>query len=167
MAAWRWKEGHATARQADVVRRVLGDAHVGSWRVLVTHHPVLPRRLAGVAGRTRLVEACAQGGLAVMLAGHTHVASCGVVPLGRDGKDGPGGPNGAVPSAVSVVTGTATSTRVRGTPNGYSVLRLDPAMAPGARLEVELREPAGSGWATTSTSPFRWTSEGMTVDDRG
>lgn len=158
MAAWRWKAGHATAEQADAVRRVLAATSASSWPLLVTHHPVLPPRLSGLAGRTRLVEACARGGVAVLLAGHTHVASSRVVSLGREAT---------APTAVSVVTGTATSTRVRGTPNGYSVLRLDPARVPGARLDVELREPSGSTWSTTCTSTFRWAPGGMAAGGRG
>ena len=150
MRPWRWKAGHVTAAQADLVRRTLDAAPPDAWRVVVTHHPVLPGRPLDLVGRARLVRACADGRLSVLMAGHTHLAATGVVPLGEAGR-----------SAVSVVAGTATSTRTRGTPNGYAVLRLDPLMVTGARLDVELREHRGSAWSTTRTDSFRCTPSGV------
>ena len=152
MPPWRWKAGHVSARQAEIVRDALGGGAPGAWRILVTHHPVLPAELSGLLGRRSLVDSCARAGVAVFLSGHTHLASATVVTLG---------PAGDRRQALSVVAGTATSTRTRGTPNSYAVLRLDGPMAAGAAVTVEVRRPTETGWTTQSTARFVATDDGV------
>jgi 3',5'-cyclic AMP phosphodiesterase CpdA len=154
MPRWRWKSGRVSQRQADLVRDAWDDCAPGAWRLLVSHHPVLPAGLAGVLGRRRLVGACAGAGVAILLSGHTHVPSTGLVTLEA---------TGVRRRALSVVAGTVTSTRTRGTPNAYAVLHLDARMEVGATLAVEVREPAGPGWATARVARFRYAADGVVV----
>ncbi len=155
MPSWRWKSGHVSPRQVDLVRSALGCAPPDAWRLLVTHHPVLPAHRSGLVGRDRLVEACGQAGVAILLSGHTHRATADVVDLDRGGRP----PR----RALAVGAGTAISSRTRGTPNAYGVLRLGTPMAQGAVVEWEVREPDTVGWATARTARFRYTAEGMSA----
>ena len=45
MPPWRWKAGQVSPRQIGLVRQALNSAPPGAWRLLVTHHPVLPAKL--------------------------------------------------------------------------------------------------------------------------
>ena len=152
MPAWRAKAGHVSPRQARIVGDVLGSAPTGAWRLLVTHHPVLPTHLSGLVGRGLLVGACAEAGVAILLSGHTHTASADVVDL-----DAPG----VHRRALALVTGTAISSRTRGTTNAYEVIRLDGSMVAGTPITVEVREPAPADWSERRTTHFVYTSDGV------
>jgi len=151
MPAWRWKAGHVSRRQADLVQQTLDHSPAGAWRILVTHHPVLPANLSALRGRRRLVEACDQARVSVLLSGHTHRSSVDVVPLGSDSRY----------HALSVVAGTSMSSRTRRTANSYSVLWLSGPMELGATATVQVREPDGAGWSAVRTSSFSVGVEGM------
>ena len=153
MPAWRWKAGHVSPRQADLVRETLGRATSGSWRVLVTHHPVLPSSFSALRGRQRLVEACDLARVPVLLSGHTHTASIDVVTLGTGG--------GKKRCALSVVAGTTISSRTRRTTNAYDVVDLQGAMETGATVTVEVREPEGSDWSSRHTLRFEYGDMGI------
>ena len=155
MPSWRWKAGHVSPRQVDLARSSLEDAPAGAWRILVTHHPVLPARHSGLVGRSSLVAACARAGAAVLLSGHTHTAAADVVDL--DGGDGPR-------RALAVVAGTAVSSRTRGTPNSYGVLHLGGPMTDGTPVTLEVRQPDAAGWSTARVSRYRYTALGMSRD---
>ena len=157
MPAWRWKAGHVSPRQAGIVRHAFGSAPADSWRLLVTHHPVLPETLSGLVGRRLLVSSCAEAGVAVLLSGHTHVSSVTSTPLGEPGRR----------SALAVVSGTTISRRTRGGPNSYGVLRLSGPMEVGATLTLELREPEGMGWSVGLRSRFVYTPHGVAAVGAG
>ncbi len=153
MPAWRRKAGHVSPRQTDLVRETLGHAPSGAWRVLVTHHPVLPSNLSSLRGRQRLVDACDQAGVQVLLSGHTHTASIDIVTLGVVG--------GEKRCSLGVVAGTTISSRTRGTANAYNVVDLQGAMEVGAIVTVQIREPDGSGWSSGRTVRFEYGDEGI------
>ena len=152
MPAWRWKAGHISPRQAALVRDVLGNAPPGAWRLMVTHHPVLPAHLSGLVGRDQLAGACAEARVALLLSGHTHSPTAHLVDL-----DAPG----VHRHALALVTGTAISTRTRGSSNAYEVLELDGAMVAGARITVRVRESTGAGWSEGRVSRFGFASDGV------
>ena len=79
MPPWRWKAGHVSPRQIGLVREAFQIVPARAWRLLVTHHPVLPASLSGLVGRGPLVEACAESGVSVLLSGHTHVPNVDIV----------------------------------------------------------------------------------------
>jgi 3',5'-cyclic AMP phosphodiesterase CpdA len=110
MPHWRWKAGHVSDRQADLVREAGTGAEPGAVRVLVTHHPVLPRELSGLIGRRSLVAAAADAGIDLLLAGHTHDPQVARVTLSSDAADR---------QALSIVAGTAISERTRHSLNCY------------------------------------------------
>ena len=100
-------------------------------------------------------SACAEAGVAVLLSGHTHTPSAGVVDLHAPGVDR---------RALALVTGTAISTRTRGAANAYEVIQMEGSMSDGERITVEIREPTSTGWSERRKSHFRYTSSGV-VDE--
>ena len=155
MPAWRWKAGHVSPRQVAIVRDAFGSAPPGAWRLVVTHHPVLPVHLSGLVGRELLVGACAEADVAILLSGHTHTPSADVVDL-----DAPG----VHRRALALVTGTAISSRTRGTANAYEEIHLDGAMVAGARITVQVREPTPNGWSERRVTHFGFTSDGVVAE---
>jgi len=156
MPAWRWKAGHVSPRQVAIVRDAFGSAPPGAWRMVVTHHPVLPADLSGLVGRELLVSACAEADVALLLSGHTHTPSADVVDL-----DAPGGHR----RALALVSGTAFSSRTRGTANAYQVILLDGPMLEGTPISVQVREPESTGWSDRRTVHFDYTSDGVVADE--
>ena len=145
MPAWRWKSGHVSPRQAEIVRDAFEGAPTEAWRLLVTHHPVLPEEGSRLVGRRILLKACAHAGVAVLLSGHTHVASMNVVPLDERGRHW----------AVAVGSGTTLSHRTRGTPNAYGVLHLSNATGIGASVTLDIRQAEGTDWSVAAKNPVR------------
>ena len=152
MPVWRWKAGHASPRQAEIIRDAFENAPVDAWRILVTHHPVLPVECSGFFGRQLLINACAETGAAVLLSGHTHVASVSSVPAGGPGER----------SVLAVVCGTTISRRTRGSPNTYGVLHLAGPREFGATLTLEIRRADGTIWSMDRRARFRYTPNGVT-----
>jgi len=88
--------------------------------VLVAHHPFDEPHAGAAFGRARpgaeAVEQLAADGIDVFLTGHLHVTFAG--PTAKRYRIGGR-------SAIVVEAGTATSTRVRGEPNAFNVLRIE------------------------------------------
>lgn len=152
MPSWRWKAGHVSPRQADLVREEFAATPDGTWRVLVTHHPVLPDHRAGLVGRDLLVRACAEARVAVLLSGHTHTPTADIVTL-----DAPGTRR----TALAVVAGTAVSTRTRGAPNAYGVLSFEGPMTPGATAVLTVRHHTSQGWVDGPVTRCTVTGDGL------
>lgn len=134
MPRWRWKAGRASKRQCGLVESELGQAPPGAARILVTHHPVLPKDLSSFTGRSKLVASAARARVDLMMAGHTHDPSLAPVMLQADGM---------TVSALSSVTGTAVSSRRRGADNAYVMITITPT-----KIVAEVRTSAGRGFAT-------------------
>jgi 3',5'-cyclic AMP phosphodiesterase CpdA len=150
MPAWRWKAGHVSRRQAELVRSSLGNSPSGAWRVLVTHHPVLPANLSALHGRGRLIAACGQAGVAILLSGHTHNASVDIVTCGSGGHH-----------VLAVGAGTAISSRTRRTGNAYTVVDLTGPMRLGTTVMVQVRQRDDTGWAAVRNACFRYCDGGI------
>jgi 3',5'-cyclic AMP phosphodiesterase CpdA len=132
MARWRWKSGYVPGWQVRFVRATLGVAPPGVVRLLALHHPPSAQGLARIAGRDRLLDVLAEASVDVVLAGHTHVPTARLLVLG---------PPGNRREVVEVVAGSATSTRLRGIPRSWSLVRVD-----ASSISIEERHQAGSAW---------------------
>ncbi len=115
------KGGRVNVRQMERVESTLGNAPEHLLKVLVTHHPF---DLPETYGHRDLVKRAAPAmsrfarcGVDVYLAGHFHVSHCGRTAERYDF----GGY-----SAIFVQAGTACSTRGRGEPNSFNVVRTRP-----------------------------------------
>jgi 3',5'-cyclic AMP phosphodiesterase CpdA len=137
MPRWRWKAGRVSRRQSALVADVLGTAPPDVLRVVALHHPPWQRGIAPLVGRGRLRRTLAAARVDLVLAGHTHrpTAQRLVVANGH--------------ALVDVVAGTATSTRTRGTPQSWTLIRTE-----ARELTVEHRYYSASGWRTGDVTRF-------------
>ncbi|HZS03677.1 MAG TPA: metallophosphoesterase [Blastocatellia bacterium] len=134
----------------------LGDQVV---RIVVTHHPFdLPedRGERDLVGRARLaMETLADCGADVLLAGHLHTGHTGSTAA-RYGIAGH--------AALVVQAGTATSTRGRGEPNSFNVLRIE---RPHITVERWDWQPERARFALSASEVFRHTPDGWMPDHPG
>ena len=123
-----WKGGRINQGQVDAIRRRLCGIDGMAIKIVVTHHPFdLAPAYHGreLVGRARMaLRQLSRCGADVLLAGHLHEAYTGGTAK-RYRIEGY--------SALVVQAGTATSTRRRGSPNSFNVLRIDP---PQVSVEV-------------------------------
>ena len=121
------KDGRISKHQIATIRRQMCGMGKEIIKMLVTHHPFdLPdgSHHKTIVGRAHeAMGMIAQCGVDVILSGHLHVSHIGHAAKRFDvhGR-----------STLLVQAGTATSTRARGEPNAFNVIRSD-----GPRLTVE------------------------------
>jgi len=112
--------GGIRRRELRRIRELLKEANRSAVTILVAHHPFDEPHAGAAFGRARpgpeAVEQLAADGIDVFLTGHLHITFAG--PTAKRYKVGGR-------SAIVVEAGTATSTRVRGEPNSFNILRID------------------------------------------
>ena len=149
--------GGIRRRELRRIRGLLKDADRSAVTILVAHHPFDEPHAGAAFGRARpgaeAVEQLAAEGIDVFLTGHLHVTFAG--PTAKRY-------NISGRSAIVVEAGTATSTRVRGEPNAFNVLRIErqaivvehlvwnAAAGVFASGEVQRFEQSPGGWAHLS-----------------
>ena len=141
------KDGGLRARDVQLLASQLVTASAARVRIVVCHHPFdAPRghigRLTWPRPDMRAVAALVANGADVFLTGHLHASYTGRTAMRYRA-------NGR--SAIVVEAGTATSTRVRGEPNAFNVLRVERARIIVERLAWQ---PAAGAFATTETQTF-------------
>lgn len=149
MPRWRWKSGHISSRQADLIRRTMAGAAPGVARVVAMHHPPSAAGLESLAGLDELSGALADAGVQVVLAGHTHVPAVSLISVGRSGRQ-----------VIEVVAGTATSHRTRQVPRSWFLLEFTPGRLSVIehRARTQDRGPDGEmeppGWQVAPAKVF-------------
>lgn len=116
-----FSDGRISHDQMQLIRETFERSDPKAMRILVTHHPLfaLPvgDKVAPAVGRSELaLDAIADAGVDILLAGHNHQATV------HDARDlvtraGP---------ALVIQAGTATSTRVREQPQSFNRIEVDP-----------------------------------------
>jgi 3',5'-cyclic AMP phosphodiesterase CpdA len=120
----------------------------GLFRVVVAHHPFLPPESAPdtrLVGRAEAaLAAFAANGVRMVLSGHLHLGYMRArgAAEGAEAAGGAAGPGGG--ELLVVQAATATSTRLRGEPNAYNLIRIE-----GGRATVEVRAWDGQGWTAS------------------
>lgn len=140
--------GRISYNQMDLIDRRFREAGPGRFRVLVTHHPFLPTARHGhdaVVGRgARALATLESAGAQLLLTGHLHVGATGDVSAHFPDIRR---------SMVVVQAGTAVSRRLRGEPNAYNLLTIDPP-----RLRCEARTLDGGRFRHVAVT--EWTRDG-------
>jgi len=149
MPRWRWKSGHISQRQAELVTECLPAAAPGAVRVLALHHPVTATGAASLAGRGRLVAALAESRAEIVLAGHTHVPA--TTWFGFEAGDSPW-------CLLEGIAGTATSTRLRGVPRSWMLYRIDRT---AITVEERQQDDSSSGPVWTRAEVRRFHRRGV------
>jgi 3',5'-cyclic AMP phosphodiesterase CpdA len=137
------RDGRIRDWQVDHMEEVMSRSEPGAIRILVTHHPFdLPQsymaaELIGSNVMKRVVSA-----VDVLLAGHMHISHAAPTAIRY---------KLAGSSAIFVQAGTALSTRERGEPNAFQVLRTH-----GSAIEVEQysENPSLDGFHPVKTTRF-------------
>ena len=148
--ALTWKDGRINRRQLEKLRATLGELP-GRTKIVVTHHPFdLPAGATGrVVGRSRLaMKTIADCRVDLLLAGHFHIADTSQTAKRYK-----------MPaySAILVSSGTSTSTRGRGQPNSFNLIRID---RPNLTIERRVWRPSSALFDVLSIENFRLSESG-------
>lgn len=147
------KDGRINEEQIANIHERLCTFPAEMTKIIVTHHPFdLPEGSNDeLVGRAQLaMEAIAECGADILLAGHLHVSHTGESSARY---------KIAGHSALIVSAGTATSSRVRGETNSFNVLRIK---RPFINVERLSWQPERAAFAPSSTEHFKRTSDGWT-----
>ena len=153
--------GGIRRRELRRIRELLKEANRSAVTILVAHHPFDEPHAGAAFGRARpgpeAVEQLAADGIDVFLTGHLHITFAG--PTAKRYKVGGR-------SAIVVEAGTATSTRVRGEPNSFNILRID---RQAIVVEHLVWNAAARAFGTGERQRFAHTPDGWTplsLDDQ-
>jgi 3',5'-cyclic AMP phosphodiesterase CpdA len=144
--------GRISHRQATAIKSVFAEVPANRSRILAIHHPLAAPIAAGnlaPVGRAAMAhKAMIQAGVRLVLSGHYHRAFSGDLPGSELVSDG---------SILFVHAGTAISTRLRGEPNSYNLLRVD-----ATAVTCTVRSFGGKDFKDAETAHYallggRWT----------
>ena len=141
-----FSDGRISHEQIDFIRDTFGRGGDDRTKILVTHHPLfaLPvgegPELGRAAGRSDLaLDAIAEAGVDLLLAGHNHRASA------QDARD----IVTRAGSALVVQAGTATSVRLRDEEQSFNQIEID-----GDRVTVTVQAWAGDRYVPSDGQRF-------------
>lgn len=155
-----WKGGRINSRQIEGLRTRLDATSPDLARIVVTHHPFevpegfRPRDVLGSARAA--LERWTGSGADLLLCGHLHVADS-TTTLRRYSHIGW--------RAIVVAAGTATSTRGRGAPNSFNVIRIESRRNVG--VWKWLWDPVAGGFHESSQTQFVRTADGWVAANDG
>ncbi|HZY68625.1 MAG TPA: metallophosphoesterase [Devosia sp.] len=137
--------------QLRALERRLSEGSPDAVRVVVAHHPLLypetgePKRQRRVRRADRALQSFSQLGIRLVLSGHFHLSY--VRKHEQPGTVTEGAPDGlrratAAPILIAQTSST-TSTRLRGHPNAYNLIKIE-----GTEIEIDVREWRDGRWIT-------------------
>ena len=149
-----FSNGRISYAQAAAAKSVFAEVPADRLRILAIHHPlavpVSTGDLPPVGRATMARRAMIEAGVRLVLSGHYHQSFNGDLPdsdLIADGR------------ILFVHAGTAISTRLRGEPNSYNLLQIEPAA-----VTCTVRTFSGKDFGGRKTTSYallgdRWTQE--------
>jgi len=140
------KDGRINEHQVDFIRETFSRTSRGSFRVLVTHHPMFALTIGDevtrAIGRQELaLDAVEKAGVDMLLAGHNHHASS---QSASDLVTRAGG-------ALVVQAGTATSTRVREQEQSFNTIDVGEAA-----VTITVNGWNGDAFTAQTTQRYAW-----------
>ena len=147
-----FSNGRVSYRQAAAIKSVFAEVPANRLRILAIHHPlavpVAAGDLAPVGRATMARKAMTEAGVRMVLSGHYHRALSGDLPDNDLVSDR---------SILFVQAGTAISTRLRGEPNSYNLLHIEPTA-----VTCTIRSFGGKDFEDAETARYtllggRWT----------
>lgn len=154
-----FKDGRVNEQQVALIRQRMGAVPQHLTRIVVTHHPFdLPAPFSkdDLVNRAPMaMQAFAEYGVDLLLAGHFHASSAG---LSTERYKLPGY------AALVVQAGTATSTRGRGESNSFNVIKVEAEKIEVVRYswvdgtasfepaQTEIFQRIGEAWHTTAVA---------------
>ncbi len=151
-----FKDGNINYEQIAYIQETFARTNQANPRILVTHHPLfaLPvgdgPELGKAIGRQELaLDAIADAGVDLLLAGHNHRASTHHAPdlVTRAG------------SALVIQAGTATSTRLRDEEQSFNLVETAPN-----DVTITVQEWDGSGYASRDSQRYRRADDRWTLE---
>jgi 3',5'-cyclic AMP phosphodiesterase CpdA len=142
--ASKFSNGRISHHQMDAIRALFAQVAGKHFRVLVTHHPLMPpadapeRHIVGRAEHA--LHAVADSGVDLLLTGHYHQASSRNVTSYH---------LAAKRTVLISQAGTAISTRRRGEVNSYNLIRVD-----GTRVSCVQRDWNGKRFIATMSQHY-------------
>jgi len=142
-----FKDGRINEEQVAHIRDVFGKLAHDFPRILVTHHPLFalpvgdgPELGKAIGDQQSALDAIADAGVDLLLAGHNHRASTHHAPdlVTRAG------------SALVIQAGTATSTRVRDEEQSFNIIEVAPE-----DVTVTVQAWDGAGFASRDAQRYR------------
>ena len=150
--SWSFKDGRINAGQVARSCARLSSAPGSLTRLIVTHHPfALPTMASsqGIVGRAEMaITGFADCRVDMILSGHLHI-SHSAPSVARYGD--------TAHAALLVQAGTAISSRARGEPNAFNIIRID---RPNAIVEQRSWDDSGKTFVKTGTERFVCTANG-------
>jgi 3',5'-cyclic AMP phosphodiesterase CpdA len=152
-----FSNGRISYRQAAAIKSVFAEVPTNRLRILAIHHPLAVPVAAGdlrPVGRAAMArKALTEAGVRLVLSGHYHHAFSG---------DLPGGDLVSDRSILFVQAGTAISTRLRGEPNSYNLLHLEPNA-----VTCTVRSFGGKDFEDSETARYALIGERWSLDRHG
>ena len=152
-----FSNGRISYGQTAAIKSVFAEVPANRLRILAMHHPLAVPVTAGdlaPVGRAAMVRrALTEAGVRMVLSGHYHRAYSGDLP-GSDLVS-----NGSI---LFIQAGTAISTRLRGEPNSYNLLYIEPTA-----VTCTVRAFAGRDFADAETARYALIGERWNFDRHG
>lgn len=144
--SFTWKSGRISPEQIHTIERRLKGLPKSVFKIVVTHHPFIPppgQENSGVdlVGRAaKALDVFERCDIDLLLAGHLHHGYTGDIRTFYPSSKR---------SIIVAQAGTAISKRIRREPNGYNIIRLEPAY-----IEVEVRRWNGTVFSEAGKIAF-------------